>query len=252
MSREIIRPYREADRAELVSLWSRTFGDPPELAEAFLQLLPELGVCCVAEQSGRVLGAAYVITAFQLLRPGESPLRCGYLYAVAVEEAARRNGLGEKVSRGAAEMGRDAGARILTTLPAEETLYAWYERILQLRWRTARTRFSCDALPPAERVSSEIYASKRELILMDRVHMELSPAALRYEQLLCEQYGGGLYLTENALFCAYREGSLWILPELLAPEGTDGLFSGLKEETLPYVCADSPLPDDLIWNLTFD
>ena len=39
----IYRELRREDREALVSLWTRIFEDPPELAEAFLDLLPELG-----------------------------------------------------------------------------------------------------------------------------------------------------------------------------------------------------------------
>ncbi len=252
MTDEGIREYREEDGPQLISLWSRVFGDPPELAAAFFHLLPELGTCCVAEREGRILGAAYMVTAFTLQSPCCAPVRCGYLYAVAVEEAARGQGLGEKVSRGAAALGRNAGAEVLTTLPAEESLYAWYGRILQLRQRSIRIRFQADALPQAERVSAEAYAAERAALLKGRVHMALSCAALRFEQLLCEQYGGGFFSAGNTLFCAYRDGPLWIFPELLVPAGENPAIPGLRSEELPYVCSDRPLPEGLIWNLTFD
>ena len=252
MTDACIREYLAEDGPQLISLWSRVFGDPPELAAAFFRLLPELGTCCVAERDGRILGAAYMVTAFTLQHPGFTPVRCGYLYAVAVEEAARGQGLGELVSRGAAALGREAGAEILTTLPAEESLYAWYERILRLGRRSTRVRFQADALPQAERISAETYAAKRVSLLKGRAHMVLSPAALRFEQLLCEQYGGGFFSAGNTLFCAYRDEGQWLFPELLVPAGEAPAIPGLRAEELPYVCSDRPLPEGLIWNLTFD
>ena len=41
----MIRPYLPSDREQLVNLWSRVFGDPPELVENFYELLPYMGSC---------------------------------------------------------------------------------------------------------------------------------------------------------------------------------------------------------------
>ena len=67
------------ERPALVTLWNEVFGDPPELAERFLALLPAFGCGFAAAEEGRVLGAAYWIDGLELA--GE---KCGYLYAVAV------------------------------------------------------------------------------------------------------------------------------------------------------------------------
>ena len=85
------------DSEQLKELWCDAFGDPPELVDAFLPLLPGMGCGCVAEHDGRILGAAYLIHGFTLLRPGKPSLRCGYLYAVAVRPEARGRGLGAAV-----------------------------------------------------------------------------------------------------------------------------------------------------------
>ena len=103
----VLRESAPQDTEQLRQLWCRVFGDPPELVDAFLSLLPGMGCGCVAEREGRILGAAYLIDGFTLLQPGEAPLRCGYLYAVAVHPDARGHGIGAAVSRGAAELGRE-------------------------------------------------------------------------------------------------------------------------------------------------
>ena len=128
MSRDarICRELRQEDREALVSLWTRIFEDPPELVEAFLDLLPEMGSGTVAEENGRILGAAYLVDGFTLVTPNDAPKKCGYLYAVAVEEQARGQGLGARLSQTAAEMGWARGVEFVCTLPADSSLRRAY------------------------------------------------------------------------------------------------------------------------------
>ena len=78
----VLRESLPQDSEQLKELWCDVFGDPPELVDAFLSLLPGMGCGCVAERDGRILGAAYLIHGFTLVQPGEKTLHCGYLYAV--------------------------------------------------------------------------------------------------------------------------------------------------------------------------
>ena len=164
MNNCLFREYCPDDLPSLKSLWVRVFGDPPALVDDFFRLLPRMGNCFIAEENGSLLAMASVITGFQLYHPGRALDRCAYLYAVATEEAARGRGLGAAVSRGAAELGRQAGAELLCTLPAEQHLYDWYRDILSLRHVSARTlRFAAElpertVLTPAER-STRLQAS---------------------------------------------------------------------------------------------
>ena len=114
----LLRPVSSQDTEQLVSLWNRVFGDPPALIERFLSLLPEMGCGSVAERDSRILGSAYLIHGFELLVPGEASVRCGYLYAVAVDEDSRGKGLGRELSRAAVSYGKENGAELICTLPA--------------------------------------------------------------------------------------------------------------------------------------
>ena len=71
------REIRPDDRKALVSLWVRVFGDAPELVEAFLDLLPEMGTGVMAEENGELLGAAYLVDGFTLISPDSAPKKCG-------------------------------------------------------------------------------------------------------------------------------------------------------------------------------
>ena len=261
------RSYRPEDPGELnqlTALWTQVFGDPPALIETFYRTLPYMGSCCVAEEDGCILGMAHMLNGFTLLQPGQAPRVCGYLYAVAVSEKARCRGLGAELSRRAAAAGRKQGAELICTLPAEEGLYGWYGRILSLTHRCSRTVYTAPDLPKGcFRISTAEYSYYREDILFSTPHVELTNAAMEFQAQLFSAYGGGLYRSEQALFCALPEDNAWLFPELLsfAPAKdrtaspvfpSDALPDGFQALTRPYLASDLPFPDSFLWNLTLD
>ena len=248
----LIREVQPRDVPALKQLWVDVFGDPASLVDRFLALLPEMGCGCVAERDGKLLGSAYLIHGLTLVQPGDHSLRCGYLYAVGVAETARGEGLGSELSRTAVSFGRDADVELTATLPAELSLYHWYEDILSLTCQSVRTVYSVSTLPPAERITAAEYLSRREAVLHNRAHVSLSPAAMEFQEALCTCYGGGLFSGENLLFCAYREGDLWFISELLPTSSEAQIPKDFLAKTLPYVCSDVPFPDGFVWNLSFD
>ena len=247
----VLRESAPQDTAQLRQLWCDVFGDPPELVDAFLSLLPGMGCGCVAERDGRILGAAYLIHGFTLLQPGQAPLCCGYLYAVAVHPDARGHGIGAAVSRGAAELGRNRGASLICTLPAEESLYRWYGEILSLTHQSTRRVFSCETLPEAKPLEASEYLLRREALLRDTPHAAPNASVMEFAATLCRACGGDLYALDDMLFCAYRFQDRWVMPEFLPLSAADRI-AGLSSVVHPYLCADRPLPDGLIWNLTLD
>ncbi len=248
----ICRKVRPDDREALISLWVRVFGDAPELVEAFLDLLPEMGTGVTAEENGALLGAAYLVDGFTLVAPDAAPEKYGYLYAVAVEEHARGKGIGARLSQTAAKIGRTRGAKLICTLPAEHSLYHWYASVLSLHEVTQRVLYFSSVIPPAKSLSAEEYGQRREALLAGCCHVRLSPPALRFQEKLCLCYGGGFYAAGDGIFCACREGEDWRIPELLGPGGSLPAWDGLRAEKGPYLCSDLPFPDGCIWNLSFD
>ena len=246
------REYRRDDLPALKSLWIRVFGDPPALVDDFFRLLPGMGSCYIAEEDNSLLAMASVITGFRLSNPGRAPKRCAYLYAVAAEENARGRGLGSAVSKGAAELGRQAGAELLCTLPAEMSLYDWYRDILSLRHVTARTRYFSDILPDRELLTASEYGARREKMLSTKPHAGLDPAAMEFQSRLCAHCGGGLFATGESIFCALEDEGVWVIPEWLGPTSVLRSLPGFREETVPYLCSDSALPEGIVWNLSFD
>ena len=240
--------------------------DSPAFIARFFELLPELGTGAAAFADGRPLGAAYLLTAQELVE-GDRRRRCGYLYAVAVEEDARRRGLGGELSRAAAALWRARGAELLCTMPAERGLYAWYERQLGLRCALRRERRDLESRPGAEPLllSAAEYGLRREALLRNKPHMALSPAGLLLEEANCRLFGGGLYALDGGIAAAYVHEGVTEVRELLGapPEAAAALGAALGTEKTrlwlparegePYLAfAPDDLPADTVWNLAFD
>ena len=261
-----IREIRSEDRAALVELWHRVFGDPVAYVEEFFRILPEIGSGVAAVENSRPLGAAYIITAPELCESGRVR-RCGYLYAVAVDPGARGRGLGGRLSQAAAALGRERGAELICTLPAEPGLYAWYEKLLGVRCALCRERHELDSRPnPAwQPIGAAEYGRRREALLRGMPHLRLPEAALRLEEANCRACGGGLYALGEGLAAAYVSDGVAEVRELLGvePEAAASLGAVLgcarvrlwlpAESGEPYLAfAPADLPPDTIWNLAFD
>ena len=249
MADVIIRQVRRSDAEALAALWHRVFEDPPELSRGFLEQLPELGGGVCAEEKGELLGAAY---------------------AVAVAPEARGRGLGQALSRRAAELGRSLGAGIVCTSPAQQSLFPWYERCIgvrpALRRREERVESRPGAIPAS--LSPEEYGQRREALLAGRPHVRPGPAALRREKFNCRVCGGDLLAVGEGIAAVYAEEGLTLIRELLAPAGEDrlalaaalGAALGTQEALLlspsaegePCLAADGPLPPDCVWGLIMD
>ena len=262
-----IREIRPEDREALIALWHRVFEDPEELPAAFLDLLPDLGSGTAAFAEGRLAGAAYIVTA---QRVGDK--RAAYLYAVAVHPEYRGLGLGGALSRFAARLGKERGADFVCTLPAEPSLYAWYEGLIGTRCILHRREEKLPSRPgPAVKaLTPDDYNARREALLQGTEHMALSPAAAAYEAINCRCFGGDLYAVGDGIAAAYREGRQAVIRELLCPDAAQRrvsaaavadamgctharLLSPGGAEDLPFLAAEpGMLGPDCVWNLAFD
>ena len=271
MTDESIRRYRAEDIPALTGLWREIFGDSEALIAAFFRLLPGMGSGVVAEKDGAVVGMAFLIDGLWLVDRDGRETRCGYLYAVAVAPEARGAGLGAALSRAAFALGRERGAEILCTEPAEPGLFDWYERILGVQCALRRR---CDAIPAAPgaeaRHEAKRYGQRREALLANTPHLRLGYNALAFEWFLCADGGGGFYeLTDGVIAAAYREGERAVIRELLAPDGVDRRAAaaslarqlGAKEALLysadargeAYLATPpGQLPEETVWGLSFD
>ena len=264
-----IREHRAEDLPGLKELWKRVFEDSEEYIEAFFRLLPRLGLALVAEAQGRLLGSAYLLFPGKLCPGGE---KCSLIYAVAVDEAWRKAGIGGALVRALSERAEAMGCRHIAVLPAELSLYHWYEKTGDFRCSLYRQRLSFEAKPllPVESIDAKEYDQRREAYLAERLHLEFEQEALRLEESLCRAYGGGLYAFPGGIGAAYGEGEKARIVELLcekeqieAAAASLAAFMGKdraeclletdKSRGEPYIAAkENSLPAGLCWGPAFD
>ena len=213
----LIRGYAPADEAALTALWKCCFGDSEELIHGFFALLPELGAGVTAELDGKPVGMAFAICGMAL----SSGEKCGYIYAVAVDESCRGFGAGAALTRAAADAARGLGAEIICTLPAEASLYPWYEKLISTRFTLCR----CRGIIPAgdargfDMLSAAEYNARREALLADTPHLTVNDACAELLRLLCEAYGGGLFAVDGGVAAGYLEDDSCLIRELICPDG---------------------------------
>ena len=267
----MIREYSSADVPAMRALWRRVFDESESFLDAFIRLLPDIGSAVVAtDESGGLLGAAYALTGFEYQRRDGTRTQLGYLYAVAVDETARGQGTGAALSKAAAELCRRRESLIVTTLPAEESLYAWYEKAIGTKHLLRREAHTVAAWKTVDimKLTGTEYMLWRENLLRGQDFVRLSYPMLEAQRALCETYGGGLYATEDGVLAAYRDGERLIVREILCARGDPAVSAasaaaalGCREAVFflptasggePYVTADAPLASGTIWNLTLD
>lgn len=263
-----IREYEARDIPALIKLWQEVFGDTEEVISAFFRLLPEMGGCMVAELEGSIVGMTSAITGLELIVPGNAPQRLGYIYAVATAETARHRGIGAALTKRACTLARDKGAGILCTLPAEDSLYAWYEELMGVK--CALYREAHDTAPKAltfvKKISAAEYSAARERLLAGRVHLRANQAVIDFAEVFYGMYGGGLFACGDGICAAYGDKNCTVLKEVISPypeETAAGLARYLSTEKARYylpapagekylAAVPGCVPADCIYNLSFD
>ena len=259
----VIRECREADHASLNAIWAECFGDPEQMVDSFLNILPRMGFGICAETDGEIAGAAYMIEG---MRVGSEP--CSYLYAVGVFEKFRGHGLGSAISRACKERAKERGAEIICTQPAQKSLYKWYEDIIGTEHRLCRRKTELEAISaPVERICAEEYFALRESFLDGTEHMSASLAVIEFERELCLAYGGDLFKTEKGIAAAYIEDGKCHVKELLSSgdrckeAASVAAFLGTEKavlweaasDGLDYIAFDSDkMHKNCQWNISFD
>lgn len=264
-----LREFLPDDVPALISLWCTCFDDTESFVRAFFSALPEIGSGIVAECGGIPVSAAYTLNGQELVNGGKSR-KVGYIYGVATDPRFRGLGIGGAVVRETARLSKKLGAEIISTLPAEESLYQWYEDLIGVKKRLCREKI-CTASKPCmavSEISTSEYATKREMLLHEKAHLRLSPASFEFEGTLLQEYGGGFFSVGDGVAAAYIDGETALIRELIGTNACDynkyaasvGAALGVSKAELSvpsasgcsYIAADCELPADCIWNLSFD
>ena len=122
MIEHVIKTALESDIPALKALWLEVFGDGEDFTGEFFRRLWTPGCCRAAFYGGRLDAMGFCLTG-----PRAMGLSCGYIYAMATRPEARGRGLAAALGRALIDGAFEGGVDIISTLPAEESLCAWYE-----------------------------------------------------------------------------------------------------------------------------
>jgi predicted acetyltransferase len=122
----MIRPARQEDIRELAELWSRAFPGLRSVEQRIATLetggvYGGLETVWVAEHAGRMVGAFRGYALTQHLHGAALPMMG--LAAVAVDETARRRGIGRKLCEAAVRAGRERGDLVSVLYPFKPSYY---------------------------------------------------------------------------------------------------------------------------------
>lgn len=251
----IIRPYKTEDIPALAVIWQEAFGDEKALIDKFYALLPEMGKGFVAEKDGLVVGMLHMLDA------AFENKSVGYVYAVAVKKEYRKRGIGRALCQAASGMDYD----IIATLPAENSLYAWYEKVLGTKpalYGKHGKVYPGEGKPYYE-IDAEEYGETRAKLLRDRPHIDFPPNYLRFQEEICRTYGGGMYAGLCGIVCGYMDDNMLYIKEALGdtsflPAVCTALGANYAVIRTadpcgePFIAAQGDFPAECEWNLALD
>ena len=213
-----INEYSPDDVPALTTLWREVFSDEASLIESFFELLPSMGTGLTAKSGGELLGAAYVLCS-ELWCEDNSRKKLGYIYAVAVDAAARSNGIGAELVRACKRWCWENGIELIATLPAEPSLYAWYSRragFSAVGGCTYDTVLASDEPCEITRLDADDYGFRRAEILDGKNYVNLYFGWLAFGEALFSTYGGGYFASGDGIACGCLDGDTLMIKEALS------------------------------------
>ena len=178
----IIRKPAKEDLPALSALWQEAFGDTPEDVENFYSTAFSFDRCLMAEEQ-KPVGGIYWIDA------RISGQKVAYLYAFAVAEECRGQGIGKTLLEKALETLKGEGYKAAVLVPGEESLYSYYEKAGFTAFGKTEKITVEEKAPglPVTKITPDTYFAKRQ---------EFAPAvtwgkeAVSYLGKLCDLYAG--------------------------------------------------------------
>lgn len=213
----------------LEALWSETFGDPPELIEAFFDQFPPQLHGWVVRLGDEIVSSAYLLHGNILMQDG---FLCAapYVYAVATPSEHRGKGYAGRLMQFFSRTAKER-QMLLYTRPASESLFQWYAKVMQT---VPAVSLSPIQVPAENRdlilaqLSPAAYGEKRESILQGRPHIALSSAFLKVQEAFLQAEDGGYYDFGTGI-CAVEkhEDMIWLKELLCGSESAEALAGGI-------------------------
>lgn len=264
-----IREYSPADLPALTRLWVDSFAVSEQFVQEFYRLLPEAGIGLVLVEDGSIAAMASVIDSLFLEYKAESrPQRCAYLYGIAVTEACRGKGYGQKITAEARKVSLSRDADAVTLMPASESLFSFYAAHTGFRPALCRERREAAAGKSCrlQTINPDEYSALREALLAGTDHLRITPSAARILNMLCRQYGGGLYSSNEGICACLKDGGTCIMQDVISsrPDSLSAAAAALSgcdtavyyvpdRKGTPFLSSDVPIPSEsVIWGFTLE
>ena len=218
MSDYTIRPFKAEDRPQLAALWKTAFGDSDACIDAFFDLFLKNDGCLVAEADDKVVSAMYIVRGMSMNPYRRRTLTAGYAYALATLPEYRGRGIGTAVYRAVNEaILQDFDCALV--LPAEESLYPFYEKAgafpISYRREARFTREELRTVPACMcmRATYPMYSSMREGLLDDMPHVSFPEDVYDF----MESQGCEFFFMGNAAACTETIDGVCYVRELIDP-----------------------------------
>ena len=227
MTDYIIRLWNPEDKPQMKALWENAFGDDGEFIDPFFRNFLKTDTCLVAECDGRVVSAMYILEDFRVYPYRKNVLTAGYAYALATDPEYRGQGIGKAVYKAVTDKILEKHD-IAFVLPAEESLYPFYEKAAGAKPMTImrEARFTAEDLRdiqrvPAARIPAFQYAGLREMYMSGMPHASCTDEMVDFMEEYMEVHGD-FFLTEQGIAAVETVGDACRISELLCPD-TDGM-----------------------------
>ena len=264
----VIREYSPDDIPVLSRIWQDSFDDTQLFINDFFRLLPEIGTCIVLELDGTVIGMTSIIN-----RCFFCDQECACLYAVAIEKEFRGRGYGKLITQAGCSKAHEIGASIIWLQPASKPLFTFYLNAAGFKPVLFRTTHTVSAFPYSIplKLSAPEYTSKRNLLLQSGNYLRISESVMNFYQILCEDYGGGLFSVGDGLCAGYPVGDTAFVFEVIKGNcmPNDSAVASIAHlwgcKTAKYylpstdkqgdaflVSLPDNIPADTVWNITFE
>ncbi len=193
---------------QLWDLWREAFGDSGEFLDAFFETAFSPERCLCATGDGKVVAAVYW---FDCELRGK---KVAYLYALATAVSHRGHGIAHILMEQVHSLLAQRGYEGVILVPGKENLFSFYES-MGYRTCTRMGELVCSGAPEdvqLRRVTPEEYAQERR-----NLFALIEPGAVLQEgeNMAFLSTQAELYIGQNCLLAATREGSTLIGLELL-------------------------------------
>lgn len=186
---------QDSDIPQLCVIWKQAFGDTDAQIDDFFRIAYPACIPFAAYDGTRVAGMLFALP--QAIFCGETRRAGAYLFAVATDEAYRRQGICRALIAHAESVLRRKNFACTFLVPGDDGLAAMYERLGYRGAARGETVLDAPAAAgAAEAVDATAYAGLRETLLYDTPHVRYEKVWLDYEAADAEFFvlhlGGGL------------------------------------------------------------